>query len=586
MAIDANDPRRGSFATGSSRQTADAAKASASKARASSPSISRSTPTRSKSPAASSTAARGASSFGGNKAFGDNDGRSRTSVSKPSGEQQARKTQPRASFPSIKSDGGRDSRPSLVPGPKQTFAQQPSLGSFRPTPRPTTQDNQRGLNAFRPTPRPRAAAPVTAPVTGQALDAPRTAEPVAQRYLDGPRTSTPIAERYMTPDALADAFFARLGQTGPIGQAPTQQLDRETANARMDAFAGLEERARREALADAFFARREQAGPIGQAPVQRLDRATANARMDDLSDLENRVELEPEFVNNPLAELGYRTAGGLRSVDYLPFDLDQAALFGGGYGGAMFASDLASDKQLLNEQSQNILASVYAMNPARADAFMDDYVQNQTNATARLIEPGTVGLGPNAMAPYVQSHEFTHKGVDILEDLMRQNPAMRDRVSRGLPMREGLPPNYDPSFYGLVPFSEMGDAGQGAEERMIELQDDPSATWIMPRTADRPVGAYMTMEPTIQYQRDVGTMEYPPTSIEAGQARRQNQIYQELAAEELARQGRPPRATMQGSPRRALRTMERITDRVDEARAGERNRGLLGGIGDLIRGIF
>lgn len=77
---DENDPRGGSFSTGASRQTADAAKASASKAKASS--SSRSSPTRSKSPAASKTASAGRSSSSSSK-----------TKSMPSGEGSAKKTQ-------------------------------------------------------------------------------------------------------------------------------------------------------------------------------------------------------------------------------------------------------------------------------------------------------------------------------------------------------------------------------------------------------------------------------------------------------------------------------------------------------------
>ena len=369
--------------------------------------------------------------------------------------------------------------------------------------------------------------------------------PVAQQYLDGPRTADPQQE------AMADAFFARLAG---------QQLGQ-------------------------------------QAPAQPLDRATADDMMEDFAGLERRVELEPYFANNPMAQLGYVAGGGSRSVDYLPLDINQAAVFPTGYSGPEYAADMGSGDDFYTARAQNIYGSIEAMDPARAEAFADDYSQNQNFATTPLVPIRNIGLGPNFMGPSVESHEFAHKGVDVIQDMLRENPEMRSRLYRGLPMSEGLPPQrylrgYDTSPDGLVPMFNTNvyptDPGTwDPEESLVELRDNPADAWIQPRTADRPVGTYATMEPTIQYQRDVGTQEYPPTLIQAGQTRRRDQIMQEIAAEELARRGVPPRATMQGRTGQALREMRDITGSAAAERAGQQNSGLFGGgIGGLFGRIF
>lgn len=512
MAIDANDPRRGSFATGSSRQTADAAKQSANKARASSPSLSRSTPARSKSTAASKTVSRASAPT--NQAFGDR-------ASKPSGEQGAKKTQSRTGFPSGKADSG---TPAMFDASKQRFAQQPSLNSFRPVPRPAERGAQVSTSAFRPIPRPTtqiAPTPALRPV-------PRPAQTTAQQYLDGPRTSMPVAQQYLDgprtadlqQEAMADAFFARLADQR-LGQYP-KPANPAQEREMMAPFGDLELRADR-ARQGREFSDRLAERPLGQYPAA-PDPAQERDRMRQFGNLELRADMDPYLANDPVARLG--------------FDPDRIDYFAPrGKLSAFYTPDGAD--------MLNMIASRES-----ALRFNEMYPENRYQVPA-----DTIMMTP-FYPPATLAHESRHRGIQMLRnDPNATIPALSYR------------PNVPLSEEGIV---EIGDAPY-----LDEFQPTPRGT-IAFEQGWSPVSVRSTLD------------EGDPTGmghLEIGQVRQGifDQI-QDQAADALQRRGEVPRATMQGSPRRAARDMRGINR---DMAAGQQSRGLFGGgIGGLFGRIF
>lgn len=135
----------------------------------------------------------------------------------------------------------------------------------------------------------------------------------------------------------------------------------------------------------------------------------------------------------------------------------------------------------------------------------------------RLIE-----MGNNFFANPVVAHEAGHAGFDFVGDAIAANPGLAQRFQ-------------DAGFVGQFP------VGSSLEEAVIEIGDDPTASWNLPRDARSlvfgPDALVGTMEPTVQYI----------TAVDEGeQARvgRFNDIMQQIAEEELARFGEPPRAVM------------------------------------------
>ena len=194
-----------------------------------------------------------------------------------------------------------------------------------------------------------------------------------------------------------------------------------------------------------------------------IDRAAADAMMEEFAALEDRADMDPWLADNPLRRLGYREMGGLRGVDYLPATPE----------GAYYSAGAVN----------------------------------------------RIGLGSDYFTPPVQAHEAGHAGVDVVTDAVF-DPRNRDYAN--LFLREGLSPT--PSY--------------GFEEAVIELSDNPMDTWIQPRREGRPTGTYSTLEPTIQFLPEAGTSD-------RSRVERYEQIMQEIAQEELARRGEPPRAVMQ-----------------------------------------
>lgn len=220
------------------------------------------------------------------------------------------------------------------------------------------------------------------------------------------------------------------------------------------------------------------------------------------------------------------------------------------------ASPLAPQRSLVPQQRPDVLtpeqrraqamrmAEDFAALEARAD--MDPYLRD--DALRRLgyrslgglrgvdFEPGGSSGYPSTRATYtpadrkirmggiyfsdpVMAHESGHAGVDFLNEAVRNNPellqAFRDR---------GLDTNR---------------MGYGFEEALVELGDDPSDTWNLPSNrqdwlfpeATKSIGS------TIEYLPEEGTDD-------RDRVERMNAAMQQVAEDELRRQGEPPRAEM------------------------------------------
>ena len=134
-----------------------------------------------------------------------------------------------------------------------------------------------------------------------------------------------------------------------------------------------------------------------------------------------------------------------------------------------------------------------------------------------------ISIGSNYFTDPVVAHEAGHAGFDFVEDAIAADPELAQRFQ-------------DAGFVGRFP------VGSGLEEAVIEIGDDPAASWNLPRDARSavfgPEALVGTMEPTIQSLTAVS---------EAEQARvgRFNDIMQQIAEDELDRLGEPPRAQMQ-----------------------------------------
>ena len=241
-------------------------------------------------------------------------------------------------------------------------------------------------------------------------------------------------------------------------------------------------------------------------PEQR--RAQAQLMAEQFAALEARADDDPWLANNPLRRLGYRDVGGLEAVDYLPLAPDAATYYGAGYHVGHLEQELALARAR-GEDVLPIFGSISTMQPDRAAAF--DLMESEY-----LLPPGTIALGPDYMASPIMAHEAGHRGFDVIEELLESDPSLAQRFLDA----------------GLLP-----RASHGFEEAVVELSDNPSDSWVQPRSEDRPAGATQTMEHTIQYLADPGTAE-------RGRVERFNDIMQQIAEEELGRRGEPPRAQM------------------------------------------
>jgi len=215
-------------------------------------------------------------------------------------------------------------------------------------------------------------------------------------------------------------------------------------------------------------------------PEERRARAMADAEM--FAALEDRADMDPLLANNALRRLGYRGIGGLRGV-------------------------------------------TLTQNPDRG------YHSGRERR---------VYLGSNFFADPVKAHEAGHSGFDLVQEALTRDPELAQAFQdAGFPIDPKTVSEIPEAF--LYPWYEPGFSVKDFEEAVVELGDDPTASWNLPANArsrffdqDAVVG---TMAPTIQYL---------PTDDEAKLAEfaRYNEALQQIAEEVLRRQGEPPRAVM------------------------------------------
>lgn len=147
----------------------------------------------------------------------------------------------------------------------------------------------------------------------------------------------------------------------------------------------------------------------------------------------------------------------------------------------------------------------------------------QPNTAQYAGEDRLIAIGENYFTDPVVAHEAGHAGFDFVEDAIAANPELAQRFQ-------------DAGFLARFPVDPY------FEEAVVEIGDDPTASWNLPRDARSavfgPEALVGTMEPTIQFLSVVS---------EAEQARlgRFNDIMQQIAEDELDRLGEPPRAQMQ-----------------------------------------
>lgn len=255
-----------------------------------------------------------------------------------------------------------------------------------------------------------------------------------------------------------------------------------------------------------------------------IDRAAADAMMDEFAALEDRADMDPWLAGDPLARLGYRERGGLRNVHYLPNAPDSALYFTSGYDVSdldreIFEAHRRGDTGYL-EDVLPIFGSRVTMDPDRAEAF-------DAGRTEHLIPPGGVGVGPNVFSHPVKAHEFRHDGIDMLDSLIADSPELQARFSElrseGIVNPRPWELEWSPSRAERVGYDDYNEA-------ITEVRDDPADSWIAP-DGERTI-AYTIQ----QFNPEIG----PSEGLERYEA-----AYQQIAQEELARLGEPPRAVMQ-----------------------------------------
>ena len=252
----------------------------------------------------------------------------------------------------------------------------------------------------------------------------------------------------------------------------------------------------------------EEAGLAALAERLREQEEYRATQMRQLAALEHRADMDPYLADDPLRRLGYRETGGLDNVTYLPLAPNIGRYFGAGYGVPEFLRELheldrrGGDATTVSPESLPIFGSIAMLHPDRTAAFDRWDVD-------LLIPEGGIGVGPNYYADPVLAHEFGHAGVGVLFDRIAEDPELAQRMR-------------DAEFYAKPP-------GRDLEEGVIEVGDRPDDWWNVPS------GERATMEHTIQ------TYTEALSDRNRDKIERYNQIMQELAQEELARRGEPPR---------------------------------------------
>lgn len=200
---------------------------------------------------------------------------------------------------------------------------------------------------------------------------------------------------------------------------------------------------------------------------------------------------------------------------------------------------------------EHVMAEHFAALEARAD--MDPLLVNdplrrlgyrQTGGLQGLIfsrDPNTaqyrnrhrlIDIGGNFFADPVVAHEAGHAGFDFVSDAIAADPDLLARFIDAGFIVDARPEDFEAgSFPVSSPF----------EEAVVELGDDPSATWNLPRNLEpglfSPGQKTATMEETIDYLDRVSGAERARLSLF-------NDIMQRVAEDELRRRGEPPRAQM------------------------------------------
>ena len=253
-------------------------------------------------------------------------------------------------------------------------------------------------------------------------------------------------------------------------------------------------------------------GPMplsGYAAMTPAERLREQQMAEQFAALEARADIDPWLANDPMRRLGYRETGGLMNVDYMPLDPNNAWHFGGGYNRLSFDEELRKASETGLEPP--VFGSIEMMQPERAAAFL-------AGETPNLIPERGIMVGPNYFSEPIMAHESGHAGLRFVQDAINNNQAYANEyVQRGFDIPSQLPEAY--------------------EEGVIEIGDNPLDTWVQPWSTG-PVGTYGTMEHTVQYLPEEGSMMR--NELEA-----YNALTQRIAQEELARRGEPPRAVMQ-----------------------------------------
>ena len=208
-------------------------------------------------------------------------------------------------------------------------------------------------------------------------------------------------------------------------------------------------------------------------------------------------------------------------------------------------------RPLTPRQSEQLMAEQFAALEARAD--MDPLLVNDAlrrlgyrqigglqgvdlsqdpNAAEYRGGDRLVEIGGNYFADPVVAHEAGHAGFDFVSDALAANPDLLARF-----IDAGFITNASPQDFeaGRFPVSSP------FEEAIVELGDDPSATWNLPQNAESylfvPGQTTATVGSTIDYLDRV-------SEAERNRLGRFNDIMQQIADEELDRLGEPPRAQM------------------------------------------
>jgi len=188
-------------------------------------------------------------------------------------------------------------------------------------------------------------------------------------------------------------------------------------------------------------------------------------------------------------------------------DLDMAGQF------AALEARADIDPLLVNDALRRLgYREIGGLQGATLSRFPDEAFYSRRN---KQIE-----IGSNFFADPVMAHEAAHAGFDVIRDVLPEDPTYRQMFR-------------DADLSGFPT--------QRFEEAVVEIGDDPTASWNLPRDHGSrvyPQGETVaTLEPTLDFIQTLG----PRERARVGQF---NDIMQQIAEEELSLRGEPPRAVM------------------------------------------